>query len=85
MERPIFCYGYDYDSYLAERGLYTDLEQLFSHGVLRTEDEVLHAIKTIDYAAECEYTKSQIKNVYIAAYGNAAEKAIPIIFEKGQV
>ena len=85
MERPIFCYGYDYDSYLTERGLYTDLEQLFSHGVLRTEDEVLHAIKKIDYAAECKYTKSQIKNAYIAAYGNAAEKAVQIIFEKGQV
>ena len=85
MERPIFCYGYDYDSYLTERGLYTDLEQLFSHGVLRTEDEVLHAIKKIDYAVECEYTKSQIKNAYIAAYGNAAEKAVQIIFEKGQV
>lgn len=85
MERPIFCYGYDYDSYLTERGLYTDLEQLFSHGVLRTEDAVLHAIKKIDYAAECEYTKSQIKNAYIAAYGNAAEKAVQIIFEKGQV
>lgn len=82
MERPIFCYGYDYDTYSAERGLYTDLEQLFSHGVLRTEDEVLKAIQEINYKQECEYTRSHIKHEYIATYGDAAEKAIQIIFKE---
>lgn len=82
MERPIFCYGYDYDTYSAERGLYTDLEQLFSHGVLRTENEVLKAIQEINYEQECEYTRSHIKHEYIAAYGDAAEKAIQIIFKE---
>ena len=82
MERPIFCYGYDYDAYSAERGLYTDLEQLFSHGVLRTEDEVLKAIQEINYKQECEYTRSHIKHEYIATYGDAAGKAIQIIFKE---
>ena len=82
MERPIFCYGYDYDTYSAERGLYTDLEQLFSHGVLRTEDGVLKAIQEINYKQECEFTRSHIKHEYIAAYGDAAEKAIQIIFKE---
>ena len=80
MERPIFCYGYDYDTYLAERGLYTDLEQLFSHGVLRTADEVLKAIQEINYEQECEYTRDHIKNEYIAAYGDAASAAVQLIF-----
>ena len=82
MERPIFCYGYDYDTYSAERGLYTDLDTLFSHGVLRTEDEVLNAIQEINYERECEYTRSHIKHEYIATYGDAAEKAIQIIFKE---
>lgn len=88
LERPVFCYGYDYDTYSAERGLYTDLEALFSHGVLRTEDEVLEAIRGIDYEQECTYTKSHIKNEYIASYGNAAEKAVSIIFpmnDRGEI
>lgn len=80
MERPIFCYGYDYDSYAKERGVYTDLNELFSHGVLRTEDELLQAIKQIDYSAECRYTKEHIKDEYIASYGDAAEKAVKVIF-----
>ena len=82
LERPIFCYGYDYDSYSRERGLYADLDQLFSHGVLRTEDAVLKAILEMDYSAECKYTKDHIKDEYIAAYGNAAEKAVQIIFKE---
>ena len=81
MERPIFCYGYDYDSYVAERGVYTDLEKLFSKGVLRTEEDLLAAIKNIDYPAECAYTKAHIKEEYIADYGNAASKAVSVIFQ----
>lgn len=82
MERPIFCYGYDYDSYAVERGLYTDLDNLFSQGVLRTEDALLDAIVEINYPAECAYTRERIKGEYIAAYGNAAEKAVAIIFQE---
>ena len=80
MERPIFCYGYDYDSYAVERGLYTDLDKLFSKGVLRTEDSLLDSIIHIDYDAECAYTKRYIKEQYIASYGDAAKKAVSIIF-----
>lgn len=82
MERPIFCYGYDYDTYSAERGLYTDLDRLFSKGVLRTEDALLAAIKEIDYEAECAYTETHIKEEYLAAYGNAAEKAVQVMFQE---
>lgn len=82
MERPIFCYGYDYDSYVVERGLYTDLDKLFSKGVLRTEDELLNAIVHIDYEIECSYTRQHIKEEYIACYGNAAPKVVGIIFGK---
>ena len=80
LERPIFCYGYDYEDYSKERGLYTDLDKLFSHGVLRTEDELLQAIVNIDYEKECNYTKKYIKDEYIASYGNAAENSVKIIF-----
>lgn len=80
MERPIFCYGYDYDIYAVERGLYTDLEQLFSKGVLRTEDALLSAIIHMDYDAECVYTKENIKEEYMDSYGEAARKAVDVIF-----
>lgn len=80
MERPVLCYAYDYDSYSVERGLYTDLEKLFYDGVLRTEEALLNAVVNMDYDAECAYTRENIKNEYLASYGNAAEKAVEVIF-----
>lgn len=80
LERPILCYGYDYKSYGVERGFYTDLNQLFSKGVIQTEDALIQAIVNMDYESECEYTRTKIKEEYMAAYGNAAERAVSIIF-----
>lgn len=80
LERPIFCYGYDYDTYRKDRGFYTDLETLFSHGVLRTQEELETAILTMDYERECLFTKTNIKEKYLATYGDAAKKACGFIF-----
>lgn len=80
LERPIFCYGYDYKNYLKERGLYIDLDMLFSHGVIQTEKLLLSTILEMNTDAECQYTRKHIKEEYIATYGNAAKKAIEIIF-----
>lgn len=80
LERPIFCYAYDLDTYVTERGLYADLNTLFSHGALRTEETLLAALREIDYSAECDFTREHIKNKYIASYGNAAEKAVAVMF-----
>lgn len=80
LERPIFCFGYDYNDFLKKRGFYNDLEKLFSKGVLKTQKELVQAIKEMDYKQECEFTKKQIKEKYLASYGNATEKAVKIIF-----
>lgn len=82
LERPIFCFGYDYEEFLKQRGCYNDLETMFSKGVLRTQDELVSAIKTMNYPQECEFTKRNIKEKYLKAYGNAAEKAVKIIFNE---
>lgn len=84
LERPILCYGYDYDNYIAERGLYTDLDKLFSKGVCRTEEELLKTLVNMNYASECEYTRTKIKREYIASYGDAARQSAQIIFQKGK-
>lgn len=80
MERPILCYGYDYDSYAVDRGVYTDLDKLFFNGVLRTEEALLDAIVTMNYDEQCAYTRAHIKDEYLASYGDAAEKAVEVIF-----
>lgn len=80
LERPILCFGYDYDEFLKQRGVYTNLETLFSHGVIRTQEELVSVIQNMDYQEECRFSKEQIKEKYLASYGNAAEQAVKIIF-----
>lgn len=80
LNRPVFCYGYDLETYLECRGTYLDLQELFSQGVIRTEDALIRAIQTMDYPEECKFTREQLKEKHLASYGNAAEKAVEVIF-----
>ncbi len=80
LARPIFCYAADYDRYMAERGTYINLEQLFSHGVFRNEDSLIESIRNMDYEAECRYTADKIRDRYLAAYGNSADRAVSEIW-----
>ena len=80
LERPILCYGYDYDQFMKVRGTYEDITKLFYDGVIRDEDTLLHTISNINYEEHCLYTKKYIKEEFLASYGNAAEKAVELIF-----
>lgn len=81
--RPIISYAYDYDAYKNERGIYPGYEQIFSHGIMKCEDEVinyLHSLSSEEYKKECDYTCNNIRDKYISNYGNSTEKSVKIIF-----
>lgn len=82
LERPIICFGYDYEEYCKVRGLYIDMERDMPSGVKRTEDEVIHHIKTIDYTLECKLTKELIKERLTNIGGKATEICVKKLFEK---
>ena len=71
--RPIFCYAYDYDTYLTERGTYFQIDDKYPNKSCRTEEELLARIKGIDYKAECANTK-RFRDVFIQ-YGIGATEA----------
>ena len=71
--KPIFCYAYDYETYLAERGTYFDIDKKYPNKSCRTEDELLSRIKSLDYNAECANTK-RFRDEFIQ-YGVGATKA----------
>lgn len=82
LERPIFCYGYDFEDFLVQRGTYTDINRLFCDGVIREESVLLNKIMNLDYVEQCAYTKKHIKEEHVASYGDAAPKAVEVIFGK---
>lgn len=80
LERPILCFAYDYDDYKSSRGLYIDYHQEVPSGILRTEDEVIRYIKSMDYEAECGKTKDMLKSKLVNYGGNATEQCVKYLF-----
>ena len=48
--------------------------------VIRDEDTLIRCIKEMDADEQCRFTRERIKDKYLASYGNAAEKAVEVIF-----
>lgn len=71
--RPIFCYAYDYETYLVERGTYFKIDEKYPNKSCRTETELLARIKEINYELECQNTK-RFRDEFIQ-YGNGATEA----------
>lgn len=82
LERPVLCFTYDYEQYREERGLYVDYATDMPSGILKTEDDVLEYIKTMDYKKECEKTRIMIKEKMIHLGGRATEMCLKKLFEK---
>ena len=79
--RPIFCYAYDYDSYLAERGTYFDVDARYPNPSCRTEVELLSRIQNVDYAAECANTK-RFRDAFVQYGVGATETCIRALMGK---
>lgn len=56
-EKPIRCFGYDYEEYLEKNGLVYDMPSILPCPIMRTEDEVIKSIVNIDYVGDCKKTK----------------------------
>lgn len=77
--RPIFCYAYDYDSYLAERGTYFPVDEKYPNKSCRTEAELLQRIQNVDYDAECLNTK-RFRDDFVQYGVGATETCIKKVF-----
>lgn len=79
LERPILCFGFDYEKYIKERGTYLDLNKLFLDGVIKTQEELIEKIKNMNIEKYVEHTR-KIKEQYVLADKNATENVTKIIF-----
>lgn len=78
LHRPMYCFGYDYEQYEKNRGLYFDLRKELPSG---SENEILEHIKYGDYYQEDMKLVEKFINNYISEYGHATQKAIDNIYE----
>ncbi len=79
--KPMFIYAYDYETYLAERGTYFDIDERYPNKSCRTEDELLARIKDIDYESECANTR-RFRDEFIQYGIGATETCVKAEFGK---
>ena len=80
LERPILCFAYDYDDYLKERGTYFELDDELPNKSCRTQEQLLEAIKTIDFDEQRIRTK-KFKDKFDQYGGNGVETAVRALFK----
>lgn len=80
LDKPMFCFAYDYEEYEKSRGLYFDIRKELSGGML-LEDEFLKNLKNFD-SEENRIIARNFKNKYVTYYGNATEKSVDEIFKR---
>lgn len=81
LEKPILCFGYDYDQYKKERGLYIDLENELPSGVIKTENELVNKVLNMNYLNECNKAKA-FKEKYLEFGGEATKLCIDALLKR---
>lgn len=81
--RPIFCYAYDCETYLAERGTYFDIDDKYPNKSCRTEDELLNRIKTMNYETECKNTQ-RFRDEFVVYGIGATKTCVKALFWKSE-
>ena len=79
-EKPMICFGYDYDTYKNGRGFYYDLEEEMPNGVMRSEDEVIKHLRELDYKLDCQKTADFKRRHCEYGDGHATVECINTVF-----
>ena len=72
---PFICFGFDYERYSKERGLYFDMNEVYPGGVQHTEDEVIARIKAVMDGADKDSYEA-FRQHYVEAGGNATAQIL---------
>ena len=75
LRRAIVCYAYDYDSYLANRGVYFDMNTEYPNPICREEKELIEALQKVDPEKEAEKT-TQFRDKFIQYRAETEEQCI---------
>lgn len=77
--RPILCFAYDYDSYIAQRGTYFDMSQYYPMPLVKTESELLAQINDLDYERSSKATR-EFQKKFVEYGGTATQQCVEALF-----
>ena len=76
MHKPIYCFAYDYEEYMSQRGMYIDLKEALPCVVHINEDTLIDELLRFSDEKEdlCKRTIS-FQEKYVSQYGQASQNA----------
>lgn len=77
--KPIFCFAYDYETYLSDRGTYFDIDEKYPNKSCRNENELIERIVGMDYQDECENTK-KFRDHFVEYHNDATVQCVKALF-----
>lgn len=80
LNRPMYCYAYDYEEYTGKRPLYFDIRSELPGGTL-SEDELIEHIRNGTDTNEDKLLQN-FRNKYIQYCGTATQQCVDFIYEK---
>ncbi|MBY7144605.1 CDP-glycerol glycerophosphotransferase family protein [Virgibacillus sp. NKC19-3] len=80
LDKPMYCYAYDYDEYASKRGIYFDIRKELPGGSI-SEDELLDLIRNKPYE-EVMQTVRAFRGKFVEYYGNGSIKLLDEIHKK---
>ena len=80
LKKPMIFYAYDLDEYQAERGLWEDYKQLMPGPVVRTTEEIIHAIQQDEFNRDIIEEFSRRWNKY--STGKSSENLVTYLFDR---
>jgi len=81
--KPMLTFCFDYDRYVAKRGMYFDIREELKTKNLDKQDNILKEIKSENWKNRYGITKS-FREKYVTDYGQGATKALRIIKDQLQ-
>lgn len=78
--KPMLTFCYDYDDYVANRGMYFDIREELNDDNA-DEESLLYSIKNLDSAAKIRIAED-FRNKYISSFGTATQQSLDIIYQE---
>ena len=80
--KPMYCFAYDYDKYMANRGMYISLKDELPCNIHYNEDSLIDDLLSFDERKEnLTQDTMRFQQKYVTEYGHGAEKSCNIIAE----
>lgn len=82
MDKPMYCFAYDFDDYVKNRGMYLDLKKELPCDINADEDSLLRCLLRFEEEKDQLSSRTaEFRKKFVTEFGHASEKCCDLIWE----